>query len=219
MGRRSSRISERQFIALLTSSVVGAVGCGLPSRSKSDPRYLEGPDPASTSSTPHPATGHEIPCPAERLADLTPNEPALVFEIRSVCKDSVSIVESSGPSCSGAGCKDAVLALDDQNRPPDYYNGCAEYIIAMRGDQVVLSGIGRDLQSLLVPIDTLDEAELVVWSSCVQAWQTQDGFAILSEYGTGDCPLTTQYMLWQVAPDATLTLLDSSSKSTGICAD
>ncbi len=219
MGRQSTQVAGRQVTRLYAMVVLGAVGCALPSRSKGDDRELDGPDAAPTSTIPHPAAGTEIPCAAERLADLTPNEPDLAFEIRSVCKEGVSVVESSGPSCSDAGCKDAVLNLDDQNRPLGDYNGCVEYVIAMRGDEVVRSGIGRDVVPLLVPIDTLDEAELALSGSCTQAWQTKEGYAILNEHNMGDCPILNEYVLWQVAPDATLTQLDSTSESTGLCYD
>jgi hypothetical protein len=213
VGRRRSLGTVRQLAELFAA--LSAVACGHEIDGEIAPPggLPESPVEMPPAETLHPASGTELPCEANYLDGLTPNQPLDAYEQRQVCySGGFTVSRTFGPSCSATTCANAVARADEEYRPLGPVPGwltdlCEVYWIAMSGGELVYVGNQRALTPFLVPIDTLDEAQFLV-GGCKKAWSTDAGFVILTAHTQGDCPILSIPDLVQVASDGTMVNLE-----------
>jgi hypothetical protein len=223
VGKRRTLGTVRQLTELFAA--LSAVACGFELDGEIAPPdgLPESPVETPPAETLHPASGTELPCEANYLDGLTPNQPLDAYEQRQVCySGGFTVYQTFGPSCSATTCANVVAMADEKYRPlgpvpARMTDVCQVYWIAMSGGELVYAGNQRALAPFLAPVDTLDEAQFLL-GSCEKAWATDAGFVILTSHAQGVCPVLSIPDLVQVASDGTIVTLEQGEpEDTHVC--
>ncbi len=128
------------------------------------------------------------------------------------------LAESSGKACSGATVPEDCAALLGASEPEQGFNKSGQitvkdYFLYTAGDTVGSIGSLAELKNVLGPIDTANEAAVVLWAadrpvSCSDILVVEDGYLAHSSRALSDCPVTVQPIDVHVATDATLSQTD-----------
>jgi hypothetical protein len=124
------------------------------------------------------------------------------------------LVESQGELCSGAedrvACENDSQLLDPERPPlrPNHW-GDSYVFIYSKGDEVGIVYDADDLRAFLGPIDTPNEAAVILWSTgfplaCGSINEDDSGYHARDTWEVNDCPFTDQELILHVAPDGTI---------------
>ncbi|MCA9626649.1 MAG: hypothetical protein KC766_03235 [Myxococcales bacterium] len=170
------------------------------------------------------------------LAGLSPAKPVdYVAVFQSFGKGQAAREgEHLGTPCSGASderqCDDALKAKTPESGfrvecRPGY---CAHGVAYTRGNEVGLASSIDELKAFLGPLDTEGDAILMAWAegynigTCADLEknlkQTKDGYELVTEKMTADCPIEISEFKLKIATDGSVSVLSKKVKSkSGAC--
>ena len=168
-------------------------------------------------------------CSRNPLLGLKPAIQVDGVELRMVCKmvnppgASGRMLLSGGSSCASGACAADVEALDGRyrgwraERPPA--QPCKQYLVGMREDRVVVSAAtDGELRSFLGPLDTRNEAELLVKLHeiyCLRSGEEGGRFLIASKPVASECSGQLRDVLYSVDARGVLERLPQTASEEG----